>query len=226
MKRFLLILLVISTSLLSLLIAIEANSFNKKHYLKNYESHNQVAITGKSIEELMKVTDDLLLYLKGEAGDEILEENFNQREILHMRDVKVLFRIGFILKYISIILSIAIIAYFIKIGESKLLGKSIFRGLFINWVILAILSILVYSDFNKYFTYFHLIFFTNDLWLLNPDTDLLIQMLPEEFFSSMAISIGVSFFTIVAIIQGIGYLLSRKGSKNGEKDNKFIKEFK
>ncbi|NLY86460.1 MAG: TIGR01906 family membrane protein [Tissierellia bacterium] len=223
MKRILLILLVISLSLVSLLIAVEINSFNKEHYIKNYKSYNQVEITGKSLEELMEITDDLFLYLKGKAGDEILEPNFNQREVLHMRDVQVLFKIGYILKYTTLILSIAIIAYFIKIGEKKLLGKYIFRGLFINWALLALLGILIYSDFNKYFTYFHYIFFTNDLWLLNPETDLLIQMLPEEFFYSMATSIGVSFFTIVAIIQGIGYLLSRKGRGKGEKSFKLFK---
>ena len=223
MKRILLILLVISLSLVSLLIAVEINSFNKEHYIKNYKSYNQVEITGKSLEELMEITDDLFLYLKGKAGDEILEPNFNQREVLHMRDVQVLFKIGYILKYTTLILSIAIIAYFIKIGEKKLLGKYIFRGLFINWALLALLGILIYSDFNKYFTYFHYIFFTNDLWLLNPETDLLIQMLLEEFFYSMATSIGVSFFTIVAIIQGIGYLLSRKGRGKGEKSFKLFK---
>ena len=49
-------------------------------------------------------------------------------------------------------------------------------------------------------------------------------MLPEEFFSSMATSIGVSFFIIVAIIQGIGYVLVRKGRGKGEKDLKLFKK--
>ena len=49
-----------------------------------------MAITGKSLDELMEITDDLLIYLKGKAGDEILEANFNRREVLHMRDVQVL----------------------------------------------------------------------------------------------------------------------------------------
>ncbi|NLV88789.1 MAG: TIGR01906 family membrane protein [Tissierellia bacterium] len=224
MKRILLVLLVVLLSLGSLLIAVEINTFNKEHYLENYKSHNQVAITGKSLDELMEITDDLLIYLKGKAGDEILEANFNRREVLHMRDVQVLFKIGYILKYMSIILSIAIIVYFIKKREIVILGKYIYRGLFFNWIILALLGLLIYSDFNKYFTYFHYIFFTNDLWLLNPATDLLIQMLPEEFFSSMATSIGVSFFIIVAIIQGIGYVLVRKGRGKGEKDLKLFKK--
>ncbi|HEY8363464.1 MAG TPA: TIGR01906 family membrane protein [Tissierellaceae bacterium] len=224
MKKFLLSLLVFTLSLFALLESIEINAFNREHYLRNYENHNQVEITGKSKDELMKITEDLIIYLQGKAGDDILEPNFNQREILHMRDVQRLFKVGYILKYISILISAGIIAYFIKKKEVKLLGKYIFRGLFINWAMLIVLWILINLDFNKYFTYFHYIFFNNDLWLLDPETDLLIQMFPEEFFFSMAVYIGVSFFTILAIIQGIGYLLSRKGSASGEKGNRLFKD--
>jgi len=224
LKKFLLSLLVFTLSLFALLESIEINAFNREHYLRNYENHNQVEITGKSKDELMKITEDLIIYLQGKAGDDILEPNFNQREILHMRDVQRLFKVGYILKYISILISAGIIAYFIKKKEVKLLGKYIFRGLFINWAMLIVLWILINLDFNKYFTYFHYIFFNNDLWLLDPETDLLIQMFPEEFFFSMAVYIGVSFFTILAIIQGIGYLLSRKGSASGEKGNRLFKD--
>lgn len=66
-------------------------------------------------------------------------------------------------------------------------------------------------DFNRYFTYFHLIFFNNDLWLLNPNTDLLIQMLPEEFFISIFIRIILFFLLNLAIIQIVGYILMKKG---------------
>ena len=217
MKRFLLIILIISLSLSCLLIALEQNVFNMKGYVNIYDKYNIHDITSKSVYELVDITEDLFDYLKGKAGDEILEPNFNEREILHMRDVQVLFKYGFALKYITIILSLLNIICFVIKGEKDLLCRWIYKGLFINWVMLALLGVMVYFDFNKYFTYFHYIFFTNDLWLLDPDTDLLIQMLPEEFFSSMAIRIGVSFFGFVATIQGIGYGVVKKGRGNSEK---------
>ena len=43
------------------------------------------------------------------------------------------------------------------------------------------------ADFGTLFTRFHLLAFTNDLWLLNPETDLMIRMLPQEFFEKMAL---------------------------------------
>jgi len=208
--------LVIFLSLSCLLISLEKNSFKELTYSNAYNEYNIENITGKTHSELMGITNDLLVYLRGNAGDEILELNFNEREILHMRDVQVLFKYGFILKYISIIVSILIIGFFLIKREKDILGIYMYKGLFLNWIIAVLLIVMIYLDFNKYFTYFHEIFFTNDLWLLDPNTDLLIQMLPEEFFITMAKNIGLSFFAYVAIIQGIGYAIYIKGRRKNE----------
>lgn len=216
LKRVLLIVLVIFLSLSCILISLEKGSFNELTYSNAYDEYNIENVTGKTHSELMGVTSDLLIYLRGNAGDEILEPNFNEREILHMKDVQVLFKYGFILKYISIIMSIVIIGLFITKGEKDILGRYMYKGLFINWIIAALLIVMINLDFNKYFTYFHEIFFTNDLWLLDPNTDLLIQMLPEDFFVTMAKNIGLSFFTYVAILQGVGYAIYKKGRRKDE----------
>ena len=55
------------------------------------------------------------------------------------------------------------------------------------------LALLAYTNFTKYFTLFHKIFFDNDLWILNPKTDMLINLLPEGFFSDMAVRILLIF---------------------------------
>lgn len=74
--------------------------------------------------------------------------------------------------------------------------------------------ILAYRDFNKYFTYFHLIFFSNDLWQLDPRTDLMIQMLPENFFSSMALNIVITFLITLGLVQVISFFTMVKVNKN------------
>ncbi|MDR7857167.1 TIGR01906 family membrane protein [Tissierella sp.] len=223
MKKTLLILLVFSISLACLLIATEANTFDLKKYLNSFDKHDTMDVTGKSFRELGDITNDLFEYLRGKSGDEILEPNFNEREILHMRDVQVLFKYGFILKYVSVILALAIIIYFRIKRDVKIVGRYMYKGLFANWILVGILGLMVYFNFDKYFTIFHKIFFSNDLWLLNPETDLLIQMLPEEFFISMAISIMLSFLGFVATIQGIGYATARKEKGNSEKKFKWFK---
>jgi len=223
LKKLFLIIVVISLSLSCLLIALEYNAFNLETYIHSYVNNNDYEKSDRTTDEVVKITEDLFRYLKGKSGDEILEPNFNEREIAHMRDVQVLFKYGFILKYIAIILSLIIIIYFAITGEIEILGNYIYKGLFVNWIILGILLFMVYSDFDKYFTHFHEIFFTNDLWLLDPETDLLIQMLPEELFISIAKGIGLSFLGFVATIQGIGYATTRKGRNENEKRFKWFK---
>lgn len=210
MKKILAIILVISLSLMFLVISIENNAYDRNYFIKSFEKYNIEQATSKSMEELDIITIDIIKYLKNEGGNELLEPHFNEREILHMDDVQKLFDLERMIKYITIITSFLIILYFIKKEQILTLGKTLFYGLFSNYIVLSILGILLLLDFNKYFTYFHLIFFTNELWLLDPATDLMIQMLPEEFFFGMAKNIGLSFFLYLAIIQVIGFLIIRR----------------
>ena len=51
-------------------------------------------------------------------------------------------------------------------------------------LVLAIGALLAYGvsrDFTAAFLRFHEIFFTNDLWLLDPSVDLLVNIVPEAF---------------------------------------------
>lgn len=58
------------------------------------------------------------------------------------------------------------------------------------------LGVLISTDFTKYFTYFHLIFFDNMDWYLNPKTDLLINIVPEGFFRDTAFWIAGAFLAV------------------------------
>lgn len=46
-------------------------------------------------------------------------------------------------------------------------------------------------DFDGAFTLFHRLLFTNDLWLLDPATDLLIRICPQSMFMGMGLRIGL-----------------------------------
>ncbi len=206
----LVILLVISISTMFLMISIERNAYNINYFTKAYEKYDIESVTSKSKEELNIITIDLIKYLKGIGGNELLEEHFNEREILHMEDVQYLFNLERTVKHTATIISFLIILYFIKKKEFLTIGKTLFYGLFANYILISILGILIIFDFNKYFNYFHKIFFSNDLWILDPTTDLMIQMLPEPFFFGMAKNMGIAFFLYLAITQVIGYLIIRK----------------
>ena len=76
------------------------------------------------------------------------------------------------------------------------------------------------TDFHRYFMIFHEMFFTNDLWLLDPDTDLLIRMLPEGFFLDMAKRIGFIFLILMVIVLVISVVILKL--RNIRKTNKSI----
>ena len=185
--------------------AIENTTYTKACYINAFQKYNIVKETGKSIEELGVISDSLIEYLKGKGADELLTKHFNEREILHMRDVQNLFNYARMVKYSTMLLAIMILIYLSAKGYKNQIGKTLFFGLFANHITLIALALIVSTNFNKYFTLFHHIFFTNDLWLLDPKTDLMIQMLPEAFFSGMALKILLSFIMYLSIIQLIAF---------------------
>ena len=76
----------------------------------------------------------------------------------------------------------------------------------------GIIGIMMLVDFSTMFWKFHLLFFDNDLWLLDIDTDVLIQMFPEDFFNEMAramVGWGAGSVVVVAALAG-GYRIHRR----------------
>lgn len=211
MGKALTIILIIFLPLYFLLLSVEVNTFNQDFYLNSYKEYDVLNTTGKNIEELDIITVGLLSYLKEDSTDEeILSPHFNEREIKHLEDVKFLFKYGFIIKNILLILSVLSIVWFLIYGRGKGIGRSVFYGSFIWWGLILLLFLVSTLDFNKYFTYFHLIFFNNDLWILNPETDLLIQMLPLAFFISIFKRILLGFILFLGIIQVLSFILMKR----------------
>ena len=211
LRKFLVVILVVSISLLALVVSIEENAYDIEYYRESFDKNGVYDITGKTEEELIQVSKDIIEYLKGK-GDTLLDPHFNRKEIQHMEDVLALFNLARLVKFVSFISALAAAAYFIIKLDTKFAGKWLGLGLFLNYLFVLLVVILARTDFTKYFIYFHEIFFNNDLWILDPRTDLLIQMLPEPFFINIAIKIGLSFIKYVAFGQIVGYILFRKGT--------------
>ncbi len=226
-KRSTYIILGILLSIILLFTCVEIVAFNLNHYEKSFEKYNITEATGMDKENLDHTIEDLLEYLKDDRyeldtkavikGEE--RQVFGNREKLHMVDVKDLFVKGRLLRNTSIIL-FGIIS-FVLIKKDKYWKKSFFKTLIysaiVNIALLITLLLLMFIDFYKYFTYFHLIFFNNDLWILDPKTDVLIQMVPEGFFYDTAVKI-VSYFVGSLVFLGLlGAYSFRKIKNNGGK---------
>ena len=66
-------------------------------------------------------------------------------------------------------------------------------------------SLLLYLDFNRYFVLFHEIFFDNDLWILDPQTSILIRMVPLNFFMQTVKQLGILTALQMLLLGILGY---------------------
>lgn len=150
--------------------------------------------TGLPAEQYAPMARMITAYLKGEGdfqlvysvrGAEIVA--FNAREQAHMADVQELFRLCGSVSLGSALLTLA--GWLIAHRESAF-WRIVRRAVCCVLAYVACLTLLATVDFDSLFILFHRIAFTNDLWLLNPRTDLLIRLMPIEFFVSYAALIG------------------------------------
>ena len=222
MNKLFLIILGIALPITIFLATVEMVSFDEKYFEKTYIENDVVSDTKLGKDELMKVTNELLAYLKGKNNKLYLQKYFNENEILHLEDVRYLFKVGFLIKNVSLFLLLSSIIYLIYRDpiEISIIVKSVNKSALISFIVLGICLTLSLIDFNKNFTYFHLILFDNDLWLLDPNTDLMIQMMPETFFISAFREIVLLFFAFMStIVMAVNIFKVRLNGKNG---NRFI----
>lgn len=168
---------------------------------------------GISFEVLQKATLSLFLYIKGntENLDVMLNATtpfFNAREIAHMVDVKLLYQNSLKIKYYFSLLATMIGIYRVVKGFDIESFKKSFQCVVIGiGTFLATIGILLVINFDAFWLQFHYLFFDNDLFLLNPVTDRLIQMVPSEFFFSLCIHIVIATFVVIL---GIVWLLFKR----------------
>ncbi len=179
-------------------------------FISEYEKMNTANDMGMSHEELMEATNVLLDYLKDKRDDISLKvtvrgqevEMFDQRETLHMVDVKELYLNAIALtRILGIMGIIAFIALVALKGTRMQALKGYHTGNMVFLGIIAVLGIYALIDFNSFWTNFHLLFFDNDLWLLYPD-ERLIQMVPEQFFSDLVARIVIIFVVSAGALAG------------------------
>lgn len=155
---------------------------------------------------------------------------YNQRELGHLVDVRNLFAVGFAAQKACWLL--ALLPFLSLLGlclPSRLTGSrtgsragsrpnpadcirtslgALARPLIIAGAVgmglLILLAIPASMDFTDWWTKFHLLSFTNDLWLLNPNTDWLIRMFPEEFFFRAVTAIGLRSLALSALVLALG----------------------
>lgn len=150
----------------------------------------------------------LVAYMDG-TSDALDDSLFTERERLHMVDVRGLFEGGRTLAIVCAWGALAMAVLTLLAGGRMALGKGIHIG--VGFFIGLLVGMIAWAaiDFTGWFTAMHELVFTNDLWLLDPNESMLINMLPEVFFFKAAQSIAVRLALGVLLLELLAFLLQR-----------------
>ncbi len=213
-----------------LFMSIDTQAFKQSFYEEKYTELNTAQSIGMTNEALFDATNTLLDYIKDKRDDiscvqEVkgnLREVFDERETAHMIDVKNLYlnarTICLTISFIGL-LSLFALFYMMKYKGYTLISflfdmKDGLRQVVLSFII-VIGSLLFYAlvDFTRFWTMFHEILFTNDLWLLDPRISIMINMFPEEFFFSMVMNITITFIISFLCTAGLFTLYANRKLK-------------
>jgi integral membrane protein (TIGR01906 family) len=127
---------------------------------------------------------------------------FNEREVRHMLDVRVVAGNIYIAQAVLCIAAVVAVIVLMRQPETRPLASSaLLRGAMVTVVLLVVLVIFVLTGFDTFFTAFHHVFFSGDTWLFN-FSDTLIRLYPPQFWFDAATVIGVTTI-IEAIVLGV-----------------------
>lgn len=194
-----------------LLLSLFSVVYDAQYYHDFQQSHDIPSVTVKTQEELDIVSADTIRYLQtGEAG---LMRHYSSRATAHMVDVYGLFELARVVTVVA-----SAVAALVLVQELHQRRAATLRWAMGTQVVLllALLGVvlLATSQWDQLFTGFHHLFFSNDLWLLDPKTDLMIQMMPTPFFVGMASRIAVRTVLGVLIVDGLWLLWRRSEAHN------------
>lgn len=214
---------------LALLISsVEVVGFSTRFYQTQYQRLNTAQSMDLSQDDLMRATHTLLDYIQDKQDHLDLSvsvngqpiEMFNEKEKEHMVDVKALFQGFNRLKnvFFGISLSLFTLALIKKDAFNRSLGKKVLKKSGVTlFSLLFALGFYALIDFNGFWTLFHQLLFRNDLWLLDPKTDRMINMFPEIFFNTMVFRILGLFIllniVVLSLYSGFMTILKRKEGK-------------
>jgi integral membrane protein (TIGR01906 family) len=153
---------------------------------------------GFSQEERLDWGTKSIQYFFNNAGPEYMQNLrfedgtsiYNDREVSHMLDVKILLQQTLRLFYILLILYILIIIWAKTKNQLHLLWEAARKG---GWLTLGLIGTIlaaVVISFDALFTAFHKLFFTGDTWLFYY-SDTLIRLFPMRLWQDAFIFMGI-----------------------------------
>lgn len=200
-----------------MLTSLEIAAFDRGFYAGQHEAYGISQVVGTEPEVLDRIMDRLLVYLRGDSDTLDMEEPiggkmvevFGDREKSHMVDVRNLFMGAFYLRNTLLAFSLLslYLLYHLNGKKTEKPAKAVMASGFTVLLLSVLLAFMIRTDFQKYFIVFHEILFDNDLWILDPRTDVLIQMLPLGLFRALSLRIVKVFAVLHSALLAAGFVV-------------------
>jgi len=197
-------------------------------YKYGFEKYSISQTTGLADSELEKAAAGLISYFNSDeetirltaVKDSEPFELFNERETGHLRDVKELFRLNYRVLTGTLIYALGYIGmYLFWRKDRRQLARGLLGGSGLTLGLMLVLGVGMLLNFDRLFWQFHLISFTNELWLLDPAKDYLIMLFPSGFWFDTALFCALATAGLALILGGMAYLLFRCARPIDKRDN-------
>ncbi len=164
---------------------------------------SELISAGKQIREYFN-NDAELLELSVVLRGVRVQNLYNEREVLHMRDVKALVQGVYRVSELSGLYLFIVTALGFGLWGRLFVpsfGRLLIWGGGVTLALVGLVGLSAMAGFDRLFLAFHLISFSNDLWQLDPRRDYLIAMFPQGFFfdATMLIALAVIFQAVALI---------------------------
>lgn len=199
-----------------------AGAFNSLWLYKfGFDKYDISQKTGIAEVELEKAAQGLISYFNSDDEDisvSIIKDGqpftlFNEREVAHLRDVKELVRLDYRVLLASLLYALVFTGLSLfRWHDWRQLARGAMWGGALTLALMAILRVVTLFNFDQFFRQFHLLSFTNDLWLLDPSKDYLLMLFPGGFWydSTQFIALGVGMAAV--LVTGLAWAFGRRGS--------------
>ena len=194
-------------------------------YTRGFNRYHITQVTGLDMSQLQKAAAGLRDYFNnGQKYIDIVVTKdgqpftlFKPIEVDHLKDVKALFRLDYkgaaaTLIYV-VLFTLAALFWW---RDRRQLWKGMRDGAILTLVLMIALGITIAVDFNGFFIEFHILSFSNSFWELNPLTDYLVMMFPEQFWSDATTFIAAGAAGAALIIGGIGWWQTRRAAASDD----------
>jgi len=168
-------------------------------YEYGFEKYRIDEVTGIDVLQLKKVAQHLIDYfnLKVDSVQVLVTKQgqqfvlFNEREIVHLEDVRNLVQLDYHVQLVVLALMFAcILVFWLGFREGwRVPARGLFWGSVVTLGLMSFLALWAIIGFERLFILFHLVSFSNEYWILDPTRDYLIMLFPGGFFYDAALLI-------------------------------------